>query len=1157
MKSHPFKIACAIFLVGLCVTLGTFVDIYLDHKALLESRMQKESAEELLILNNKIDKHISILGAISGFLKGSNFVSRDEFAEFSGALNLEQEHVRGIFWAVRIHGRNETSKLDMLTRWDLKLPEISTFPSLAKKQKIDGEIYPITYEGHFTHNRFDHGFDISSHPEIKHILSKSVETGGVVTSKRLELDSEEAKIFILSPVYRHGTSPKTPEEKRANLYGFAGTKIYLSKILTFQMRNVDVYILEKETASKDESTLLYATHSPALEKHLSMAEIVADPLWTGAIQVGDRTWTLIVSKPPMGMSAEMKSAILNNAIMGLLISMLISVLVGVFIAREHALLSDTQELKAALKSLKELDKKMYDLALIAEHTKDIVIIADAEGRMTWVNAAFTRLTGYSLNECVGQKPGSLLQGPETDPKAAHAMTAAIHQAKPIDIEIINYSKQGQPYWVEINLYPIKDSAGNVGKFIAVERDITHRKKTDDEIRRHKDHLMDSVEQKTQEINTQMRLFEDQKNLLDQILENIPLAIFAKDAQKNYRMVMINRAAEVMFGFKKEHIIGHVDHELFSKEESEFFREVDEKVMRERKLVDIEVEPLTTSRGFRKIHTIKIPIYDQNGAPSLLLGISDDVTDKIRAQHELYLAKEMAEQATQAKSDFLANMSHEIRTPMNGIIGLTRLLADTTLDRDQEQSVEAILKSSESLLFLLNDILDFSKIEAKQLALENLPVRLPEVLQNIVNLMSPLASKKGLVVNYRYDENAPVVILADPLRLGQIITNLLGNAIKFTENGRVALSVFAQERDVHHDFMFYFVIEDTGIGMPPEVQSQIFKKFTQSDSSTSRKFGGTGLGLAISKNLAEMMGGKVDVVSEVGKGSIFTVSIPFKKSTAMPAVNYKAQARQHRVSMAEVFSRCRILVVDDHPVNMLFAQKLLKTMGFVRVDTAHNGLEAFEKLTAGGKGFDLVMMDCQMPEMDGFEATRLLREWENKTDNKRTPVIAMTARAMEGDRDLCLQAGMDDYLSKPINPDKLHGALSRWLSIPESAGDLKEDDGPPATGSYKIVDLSHLELFTEGDLDQEKILADIFLRIGAESIDLMSTHQDSEQANDVWRHASHRLKGSTAQIGAHALSALCLKAEQSDRSSPNDKKVILAQIVKEFAAVSEFFRKRQL
>ena len=804
-------------------------------------------------------------------------------------------------------------------------------------------------------------------------------------------------------------------------------------------------------------------------------------------------------------------------------------------------------------------KKVNELSLIAEHTKDVVIITDREGLITWVNQPFHDLTGYSFGEAVGKKPGVLLQGPDTDPAAIQALRTAIAEAKHLNIEIVNYSKQKQSYWLEINLYPIRDNAGKLVKFIAVERDISKRKKADEEIRLHRDHLKELVEGKTQEIKHQMAQYREQKNLLNLVLESMPLALFVKDAKNGFKWVIVNNAAESMFGVSKDKILGHEDYDIFPKSESDFFRATDQKVMAGGVLVEIDVEPLTTPEGTRKLHTIKVPIYDELGAPALLLGIAEDVTEKITTREDLRIAKELAEQATHAKSDFLANMSHEIRTPMNGIIGLTRLLADTELDLEQSQSVQAILKSGETLLFLLNDILDFSKIEARELALESLSVNLQEILQNVIDLLSVTASKKGLVINYSYGKNTPPGVVGDPVRIGQIVTNLIGNAVKFTQNGHVSLSVSAQERKDRGDFLYSLIIEDTGIGMSQEVQAKIFWKFTQSDSSTSRQFGGTGLGLAISKSLVEMMGGEISVASELGKGSIFTVTIPFQKAEAVAQQDNRTRTRERRISTAEAFSRFRILVVDDHPVNMLFAQKLLKTMGFVRTDSAEDGLEALDKLKNGGKDYDIVLMDCQMPGMDGFEASRNLREWEQASGHKRTPVIAMTARAMEGDRDLCLQAGMDDYLSKPVNPDKLHEVLSRWLIVAGNVPDRirEKESALAASPQGEIINLPHLELFTEGDLDQEKMLADVFLKGGAESIEVLKAHQGVTDENDSWMHAAHRLKGSSAQIGAHSLFKLCLKAEQEFDATPDEKKNMLADIEKMFAVVKDFFQHRQL
>lgn len=648
----------------------------------------------------------------------------------------------------------------------------------------------------------------------------------------------------------------------------------------------------------------------------------------------------------------------------------------------------------------------------------------------------------------------------------------------------------------------------------------------------------------------------QKILLDTIISNMPLAIFAKDPAHNFEYVMVNKTAEELFAVSGKDMIGKNVIQLYSPDRAESVMQMDRKIMADRMLVENDAETIVAAHGTLVCHSTRVPIYDDEGNSILLLTILEDVTEKIAARYELEQAKEQAERANMAKSEFLANMSHEIRTPMNGIIGLTRLLEDTDLTPDQAQSVRAILGSSESLLLLLNDILDFSKVEAGELNLEEMPFNLSSDMKRVVDLMSPAASKKGVVINYKYDSHAPASVVGDPTRIGQIITNLVGNALKFTESGAVSLNISARPGSLEDLYDFVFDIVDTGIGIPIDVQEDLFKKFYQGDTSTSRRFGGTGLGLAISKKLAEIMGGDITFVSEPGKGTTFTVSIPLLKAKEDIVSDRKVRSNLQKLQAGESFARRRLLLVDDHPVNLLFAGKLLKKMGFQNIQEATNGIQALEKIENTSQPFDLIIMDCQMPEMDGFEASQRIRAREEGLGLKRVPIIAMTAHAMEGDRDMCLRKGMDDYISKPVNPDRLHDTIMRWLPGDTKAHQGKAESAPVAEAA-PIIDIAHLELFTEGDLVQEKMLADIFIAVGLESLQTLEEHLQDKTTAEEWRIAAHKLKGSSAQIGAARLTTVSLKAEKAGDISTEEKILCVAEIKKELEEVALFFRKRHI
>jgi PAS domain S-box-containing protein len=573
--------------------------------------------------------------------------------------------------------------------------------------------------------------------------------------------------------------------------------------------------------------------------------------------------------------------------------------------------------------------------------------------------------------------------------------------------------------------------------------------------------------------------------LQGILDHASAMISVTDVDGRY--LLVGRRWEEATGRTAAQVVGRTDAELvpgYAKPS----RNADLEVIRTGEPVQYERDTIT-AKGAQSYLTVKFPLKHADGEVYAVATMSTDVSERKRALAE-------AVDASRSKSEFLANMSHEIRTPLNGVIGMTELLLQTELTHEQRTFVQTAASSGEALLGVIDDILDFSKIEAGKLDLDLHDVDARELVGGICAMLAPQAQRKGVELTGVVGDAVPALVRGDGVRLRQVVTNLVSNAVKFTHHGAVAVRVDALEGD-----RLRFEVADTGIGIAAAKLDKLFESFSQADTSTTRRYGGTGLGLAISRQLVDLMGGEIAAESVPGQGSRFHFELPVETVETAEAGPAPVVAAMPSSAAAGV----RVLVAEDNPVNQLVVQTMLAKRGLV-VDIAGDGEQALARLAEGD--YAAVFMDCQMPNLDGYSATRRLR-----AEGRRLPVIAMTAHAMKGDRERCLEAGMDDYMTKPVRSEVLDEVIERWLA----------PAGPSAVAVEALIDEVRMQTFRDDYPDIVDQLLELFLSSTPPLLDELRTAVDAGDQDEL-RRTAHKLKGSCQNIGATFMVTLCRTIE---------------------------------
>jgi PAS domain S-box-containing protein len=730
------------------------------------------------------------------------------------------------------------------------------------------------------------------------------------------------------------------------------------------------------------------------------------------------------------------------------------------------------------------------------------IATDAKGVIQIFNVGAERMLGYTAAEVMNKITPADISDPQEVIARAKALSAEL--GTPItpgfealvfkasrgieDIYELTYiRKDGSRFPAVVSVTALRDAQDAIIGYLLIGTDNTARKLVEAEQMKLDQRLRD------QQFYTRSLI----ESNIDAIMTTDPAGIITD----------VNKQMEALTGCTRDELIGAPFKGYFT--DPERAEAAIKLVLSEKKVTDYELTACDLDGQQTVVSFNATTFYDRGRKLQGVFAAARDVTEGKRVEAELQQATAMAETASQAKSDFLASMSHEIRTPMNAIIGIADLLAKTSLTDEQDKYVQIFRRAGDNLLNLINDILDLSKVEASQLELEHTAFSLNDLLEKVREMVAVKAIEKGLTLVCEIAPKVPTDLVGDPTRLRQVLLNLLGNAIKFTESGEVALRVTAAAAAAAPGTL-RFTISDTGIGIANEKLGDVFERFTQADSSTTRRYGGSGLGLTISKRLVELMGGRISVESEVSKGSVFSFTVPLEiRARAVGRAAVPDDSGLHPPLRA-----LNILLVEDSPDNRIITIAYLREAPY-RVEVAENGAIACEKFMAGH--FDMVLMDRQMPVMDGLTATRAIRAWEQEHHRPPTPILALTASALKGDQEKCMAAGCTAYLTKPIKQEVLLQAIKEHSQVSPSStpGTNNRDEKIQVRADPKFADL------IPGFLQNRR--HDVIAMLGALNKGDFATVES----------LGHGMKGAGGSYGFDAITDIGAELEQAAVSADND------------------------